>query len=338
VEPVPPPAPTPLLAIERLVVEFATERGPVLAVRGVDLTMEAGETLCLVGESGCGKSVTCHTVLGLTPANGRVIGGRILFDGRDLLAMPEREQERLRGRRIAMIFQDPLTSLNPVHTIGRQLSEVLVLHRGLAWSEAVAEARRLLDLVRIPDAARRLAEYPHQLSGGMNQRVMIAMAMACRPELIIADEPTTALDVTIQAQILMLLREMRETMGMSLLLVTHDLGVVAEMADRVAVMYLGRIVETAGTDDLFAHPRHPYTAGLLRSMPRVDMDIDHLTPIEGTVPSLAELPAGCAFHPRCGRASGYCAQVPPDLAAADAVAALAGEARHRVACHHAGAP
>ena len=316
-----------LLAIEGLTIEFATERGPITAVRGVDLTVGAGETLCLVGESGCGKSVTCHAVLGLTPPNGRVTGGRVLYRGQNLLAASEREQERLRGRDIAMIFQDPLTSLNPVHPIGRQLAETLVLHTGASQDAAMAEARRLLDLVRMPDSARRLKEYPHQLSGGMNQRVMIAMAMACRPKLIIADEPTTALDVTIQAQILSLLRDMRETAGLSLLLVTHDLGVVAEMADRVAVMYLGRVVEEATTDALFARPKHPYTAGLLRSMPRVDEDVERLEPIEGAVPSLLEMPKGCAFHPRCPSARGRCTEAIPELLAAE-------DKAHKAACYY----
>jgi oligopeptide/dipeptide ABC transporter ATP-binding protein len=319
----------PLLAIDGLTIEFATEKGTITAVRGVDLTVKAGETLCLVGESGCGKSVTCHAVLGLTPPNGRVSAGRILYQGRNLLDASERDQERLRGREIAMIFQDPLTSLNPVHTVGRQLAETLVLHTGSSWEAALAEARRLLDLVRMPDSARRLKEYPHQLSGGMNQRVMIAMAMACRPKLIIADEPTTALDVTIQAQILSLLRDMRDSSGMSLLLVTHDLGVVAEMADRVAVMYLGRVVEEAATLDLFASPRHPYTAGLLRSMPRVDLDVEQLVPIEGAVPSLLEMPGGCAFHPRCPSAHGRCAEAIPELLDADGAARA-----HKAACYY----
>jgi oligopeptide/dipeptide ABC transporter ATP-binding protein len=296
----------PLLFIEDLTVAFATERGPVMAVRGVSLSVAAGETLCLVGESGCGKSVTCHAVLGLLPKNGRVTGGRILFEGRDITALSERELERLRGREIAMIFQDPLTALNPVHSIGKQLAEVLVLHRGLSWRAATVEAKRLLDRVRIPDAGRRLGEYPHQLSGGMNQRVAIAMAMACRPKLIIADEPTTALDVTIQAQILELLRELQAEEGLALMLVTHDLGVVAEMADRVAVMYLGRVAEDAEVGDLFAAPCHPYTRGLLRSIPRIDENVARLATIEGSVPSLHAVPAGCPFAPRCENACAAC--------------------------------
>ena len=320
------PEAPPLLAIEGLTIEFATDKGPIVAVRGVDLSVGAGETLCLVGESGCGKSVTCHAVLGLTPPNGRLLGGRIQYRGQNLLGLSEREQERVRGREIAMIFQDPLTSLNPVHTIGRQLAETLVLHTGSSWNAALAESRRLLDLVRMPDSARRLQEYPHQLSGGMNQRVMIAMAMACKPKLIIADEPTTALDVTIQAQILSLLRGMRESTGLSLLLVTHDLGVVAEMADRVAVMYLGRVVEEATTLELFATPRHPYTAGLLRSMPRVDVDMGQLVPIEGAVPSLLEMPSGCAFHPRCPSVRGRCTEGIPDL--------LDAGNSHKAACYY----
>ena len=302
----------PLLAIENLTVGFSTERGPVAAVRGVSLSVAAGETLCLVGESGCGKSVTCHAVLGLLPKNGRVTGGRILFEGRDLAILPERELERLRGREIAMIFQDPLTALNPVHSIGKQLAEVLLLHRGLSWRAATVEAKRLLDRVRIPDAGRRLGEYPHQLSGGMNQRVAIAMAMACRPKLIIADEPTTALDVTIQAQILQLLRELQAEEGLALMLVTHDLGVVAEMADRVAVMYLGRVAEDAEVADLFAAPSHPYTRGLLRSIPRIDENVARLATIEGSVPSLHAVPAGCSFAPRCENACAPCTEHMPD--------------------------
>ena len=314
----------PLLSVENLTVSFSTERGPVVAVRGVSLAVEAGETLCLVGESGCGKSVTCHALLGLLPANGRIAEGAIRFSGRDLVRLSERELERVRGREIAMIFQDPLTALNPVHSVGRQLAEVLVLHRGLSWTAAKAEARRLLDRVRIPDAARRLKEYPHQLSGGMNQRVVIAMAMACRPKLIVADEPTTALDVTIQAQILDLLRELRAEEGMALLLVTHDLGVVAEMADRVAVMYLGRVAEEGEARRIFAEPAHPYTRGLLRSIPRVDANRARLATIEGSVPSLHAAQAGCAFAPRCENASALCRQSMPEPRALGS--------GHRVAC------
>ncbi len=306
------PAAEPLLSVENLTVRFSTERGPVDAVRGVSLSMDAGETLCLVGESGCGKSVTCHALLGLLPPNGKIAGGSVRFAGADMSKLSERELERLRGREIAMIFQDPLTSLNPVHSIGKQLAEVLVLHRGLSWSAATQEARRLLDRVRIPDAARRLKEYPHQLSGGMNQRVVIAMAMACRPKLIVADEPTTALDVTIQAQILELLRELRAEEGLALLLVTHDLGVVAEMADRVAVMYLGRVAEEGAVNDIFAAPAHPYTRGLLRSIPRIDANVARLATIEGSVPSLHAVPPGCPFAPRCENVCAACLEKAPE--------------------------
>jgi peptide/nickel transport system ATP-binding protein len=295
----------PILEIRNLAISFETEEGEVPAVQDVSLKVLPGRTLGLVGESGCGKSVTCHAVLGLTPANGYVRCGEIIYEGRDLLRIGTPALEKIRGHDIAMIFQDPSGSLNPVHTIGRQLTESLRLHRGMGKSAATAEALHLLDLVGIPEAKRRLGEYPHQLSGGMNQRAMIAIALACRPKLLIADEPSTALDVTIQAQILDLLSELQKEFGMSMILITHDLGVVAEMAHDVSVMYMGRVVESATVSELFHMPAHPYTIGLLNSLPRVDQDIE-LSPIEGSVPSPFELPPGCAFEPRCPAAAEQC--------------------------------
>jgi oligopeptide/dipeptide ABC transporter ATP-binding protein len=256
--------------------------------------------------------VSCHAVLGLTPPNGRVLAGEILFEGVDLLRLKTSELEKIRGRDIAMIFQDPSSSLNPVHTIGRQLIESLVIHRGMDKATARAEALQLLDRVEIPEAKRRLTEYPHQLSGGMNQRAMIAIALACQPKLLIADEPTTALDVTIQAQILDLLSQLQKDLGMSMILITHDLGVIAEMAHDVSVMYMGRVVEASGVSGLFHQPTHPYTVGLLNSLPRVDQDVS-LVPIEGTVPSPLEMPPGCAFAPRCPTAEAQCKRAAPPL-------------------------
>jgi len=271
-----------------------------------------GRTLGIVGESGCGKSVTMLAAMRLLGPRARV-EGRILLDGVDLLALGERDMVRRRGRRLAMIFQDPMSSLNPVHTIGTQIGEALALHRGLAGEAATAEAVRLLDRVGITGARRRLAEYPHQLSGGMNQRAMIAMALAGEPDVLIADEPTTALDVTIQAQILDLLRSLQEERRMSIVLITHDLGVVADMAHRIAVMYCGRIVEMAAAADLFAGPAHPYTRGLLASLPVFGGRSETLRPIPGTVPEAGRLPPGCSFAPRCAEATGACRTSPPPL-------------------------
>ncbi len=321
-----------LLKINDLRIHFDTEEGVVPAVEGVNLSLGQGETLCLVGESGCGKSVTCHAVLQLTPPNGRIVSGSIEFEGTDLLGLDRNRLTKIRGNEIAMIFQDPMSALNPVHTVGAQLVESLVLHQALSRQEALSESLRLLDLVGIPEAKARLREYPHQLSGGMSQRVMIAIALACRPKLLIADEPTTALDVTIQAQILDLLRGIQDELQMSIILVTHDLGVVAEMADTVAVMYCGRVVEEATAHDLFHSPRHPYTEGLLRSLPRVDRDLEDLTPIEGWVPSPFELPEGCRFEPRCPYSTEQCRDTNPDLAAP--VMAPQSQNDHQVACFH----
>jgi oligopeptide/dipeptide ABC transporter ATP-binding protein len=301
-----------LLEIRDLRVWFDTEQGRVHAVRGVSLAVAPGRTLGIVGESGCGKSVTCHAVLRLTPANG-IVRGEIRFDGRELLSADEAELGRIRGREIAMIFQEPMSALNPVHTIGSQIMESLRLHRRMDEAEARAECSRLLERVGIPEPVRRMREYPHQLSGGMNQRAMIAMALACEPRLLLADEPTTALDVTIQAQILALLQQLQRESGMAMILVTHDLGVVAETADDVAVMYAGAVVEQASAPELFARPRHPYTAGLLHAIPRIDANAEQLQPIEGSLPAALSASVGCAFAPRCSRASERCRHEAPPL-------------------------
>jgi peptide/nickel transport system ATP-binding protein len=298
-----------LVEIRNLQVSF----DGVAALRGVDLTIARGESLALVGESGCGKSVTWLAALGLLPKRAQVTGS-VMLDGRELLGAPAATLDRVRGGRVAMIFQDPASSLNPVHRIGRQLVEALKLHRAMAGSEAREEARRLLDQVGMPDARRRLDAYPHELSGGQNQRVMIAMALAGQPELLVADEPTTALDVTIQAQILQLLSEIRRDTGMALVLVSHDLGVVAETCERVCVMYAGRIVEQAPADDLFDMPAHPYARGLLAALPPVDGPRRPLAAIAGGVPEPWAMPPGCAFAPRCIARSAACELAPPPLA------------------------
>ena len=291
----------PLLEVRNLRTEFATRAGVVRAVDDVSFSVGAGETVALVGESGCGKSVTALSVMRLVPApTGRIAGGVVRFRDRDLLALPEEEMRAVRGREIAMIFQEPMTSLNPTLTIGRQLTEGPEVHLGLEPTGARARAVELLAQVGISDPDRRLRDYPHQWSGGMRQRLMIAMALACQPSLVLADEPTTALDVTIQAQILELLRELTRRMGVALLLITHNLGVVARYADRVNVMYAGRIVEQASARALYATPRHPYTAGLLRSVPRLDEPRrPRLAALEGRAPDLAHAAPGCAFTPRC---------------------------------------
>ena len=302
----------PLLEIKNLVTAFHTPAGRVPAVDGVSLSIERGKTLGLVGESGCGKSVTAMSILQLVAAPGKIEKGQILLSlGRgeesttaiDLVSLPEGELRKIRGGRIGMIFQEPMTSLNPVFTIGSQITETLHLHRQLSREAARARALEMLKLVRVADPERRLEEYPHQLSGGMRQRVMIAMALACEPDLVIADEPTTALDVTIQAQILELLADLRQRLGTAILLITHDLGVVAETCDDVAVMYAGKIVERAPADELFARPRHPYTIGLLRSRPEAaGRGEGQLKTIPGMVPPPQDFPSGCRFHPRCDHA------------------------------------
>ena len=311
-------SPAPLLEVEDLKTHFFTRDGVVRAVDGVSFSIAPGETLALVGESGCGKSVTSLSIMRLIASPGRMVGGAIRFQGRDLLGLTEPEMRKVRGNDISMIFQEPMTSLNPVLTIGHQIAETLVLHRGLSRSEAMERSVEMLRLVNIPEPARRAAEYPHQMSGGMRQRVMIAMALACDPKLIIADEPTTALDVTIQAQILDLMRGLQAKTGAAILLITHDLGVVAEMAQRVVVMYAGRKVEEAPVGELFARPRHPYTRGLMNSMPRLGSSHGvraRLQEIAGMVPSLREPIAGCAFASRCGHVVDACRTSVPILAA-----------------------
>jgi peptide/nickel transport system ATP-binding protein len=303
-----------LLELDRLVTEFATARGPVRAVDEVSFAVERGRTVGVVGESGSGKSATALSILRLIAAPGRIAGGAVRYQGRDLLALPEKEVRAIRGNQIAMIFQEPMTSLNPVFTVGAQVAEAVRLHRGGARTAAWARAVEMLQLVGIPAPAERARAYPHQLSGGMRQRVMIAMALSCAPELLIADEPTTALDVTIQAQILALLARLQRELGMAVLLITHDLGVVAETCDAVVVMYAGRVVEAAPAAALFAGPRHPYTAGLLASVPRLDDEPGgRMTEIPGAVPSLAELPVGCKFQDRCPRVDARCRAEEPAL-------------------------
>lgn len=315
----------PLLAVDDLVTTFSTEEGLVTPVDGVSFTVEQGETVGVVGESGCGKSVTSLSILRLVPSPpGRIAQGRILFEGQDLLTLSEREMRAIRGRDIAMIFQEPMTSLNPVFTCGDQILEALRRHQKVSATEARDQALELLHLVGIPLPEQRLGAYPHQLSGGMRQRIMIAMALCCHPRLLIADEPTTALDVTIQAQILDLLRHLKKQLSMAVLLITHDLGVVAETAERVVVMYAGKVVEEAPVRTLFHTPRHPYTEGLLRSIPRLDERRESLPVIEGMVPNLLDLPSGCRFHPRCPRAERRCREEAPALRSF-------GEG-HRVAC------
>ena len=304
-----------LLQVEDLETRFFTQEGIVQAVNGISYTLNEGETLAIVGESGCGKSVGVMSLLRLIPQPpGRITGGKVLFEGKDLLRMTEEELRQVRGNRIALIFQDPMTSLNPVLSVGFQVSETLMTHRGMNRAEATARAIELLELVGIPEAAARIADYPHQFSGGMRQRVMIAMGLSCNPRLLIADEPTTALDVTIQSQITDLVKRLRDEIGMAIIWISHDLGVVAGLADRVIVMYAGFIVEEAAVKELYAHPLHPYTVGLLNSLPRLDAERTHrLQGIEGLPPDLIALPEGCPFFARCRNRLAQCAKQKPSL-------------------------
>jgi peptide/nickel transport system ATP-binding protein len=314
-----------LLEVRGLRTHFHTDRGLFRAVDGIDFSVGRGRTVGLVGESGCGKSVTSLSVMGLVASPpGQVEADAILFEGRDILGLTADERRRLRGGKMSMIFQEPMTSLNPVHTIGQQIVEAILAHTTLSPQAAKARAIEMLELVRIPSAKQRVDDYPHLLSGGMRQRVMIAMALSCEPALLIADEPTTALDVTIQAQILDLLQDLQRRLGMAMLIITHDLGVIAEVADEVVVMYAGKIVESAPVDALFADPQHPYTIGLLGSIPRIEVDRERLSTIEGSVPSPNNQPKGCRFAPRCPFADPRCHVEPPPLRD------LGPE--HRVAC------
>jgi oligopeptide/dipeptide ABC transporter ATP-binding protein len=315
----------PLLEVKDLRTWFFTRWGVVKAVDGVSFTLGASETLGLVGESGCGKSMTALSILRLQPRPaGRIVGGQVLLQGEDLLQKSEREMRRIRGRQISMILQDPMQSLNPVFSVGEQIAEALRIHQGLEGPTLWEQAREMLRRVKIPSPELRLRAYPHQMSGGMRQRVVGAISLACRPAILIADEPTTSLDVTIQAQYLRLLKGLQEEMGLALIFITHDFGIVAKMCDRVAVMYAGRIVESAEVRELFNHPRHPYTVALLNSVPRLETKIERLSSIEGQPPLLYDLPPGCPFAPRCPHARDRCRdEYPPEVAVADG---------HRVNC------
>jgi len=315
----------PLLDVRGLVTEFHSSEGVFKAVDGVSFSVARGETLGIVGESGCGKSVTSLSVMGLIPRPpGKIPAGEIVFEGRDLLTLSSRQMRDVRGNDISMIFQEPMTSLNPVYTVGQQIMEGILLHENISEAQARERAIEMLRLVRIPSPEGRVDDFPHQMSGGMRQRVMIAMALACNPKLLIADEPTTALDVTIQAQILDLMRDLRERTGTAIMLITHDLGVIAELADRVVVMYAGKVVEEARVGDLFTDPQHPYTLGLLGSIPKLDVEEERLATIEGSVPNPYNMPAGCKFNPRCPFADDKCRQEVPALAEV--------KPGHKVAC------
>ena len=322
-----------LLEVRDLRTQFSTDDGSFAAVDGTSFGVEAGRTLAIVGESGCGKSVTALSIMGLVPDPlGRIVAGSIRFEGRELIGLPKRALQDLRGNGIAMIFQEPMSSLNPAFTIGDQIVEGLLRHRAIGRAEARARALAMLEKVRIPAAAQRFDDYPHQLSGGMRQRVMIAMALACEPRLLIADEPTTALDVTIQAQILELMRTLQHESGTAIILITHDLGVVAEVADDVIVMYAGRIVERASVRALFDQPQHPYTVGLLGSIPRLDGHAERLASIEGQVPNPLRRGTGCSFADRCPFADAHCRAVAPPLRDVGAGAGAAAAGLHQSAC------
>ena len=303
-----------ILKVENLVTKFHTKEGVVNAVNGVDFELEKGEVVALVGESGSGKSVTSLSIMGLIPKPpGEIASGKILFNGEDLLNKTTREMQDIRGNEISMIFQEPMTSLNPVFTIGKQISESLIRHRNMKKKEAMIKTIEMLEAVGIPSPNERIKQYPHQLSGGMRQRIMIAIALICEPNLLIADEPTTALDVTIQAQILELMMKLKKDFKTSILLITHDLGVVAEVADKVVVMYCGRVVETGTVNELFENPLHPYTYGLIESIPKIDSEVDRLFMIEGNVPNPLNMPAGCPFESRCNRKLSICSKELPEI-------------------------
>lgn len=305
----------PILEVRDLRTSFFTGNVEVKAVDGVNFSVPKGKTLGIVGESGSGKSITSLSILRLIQNPGKVVGGQVVFKGKNLLEKSEAQMRKIRGNEISMIFQEPMTSLNPVYTVGQQIGEAFQIHEGLGKKKAIERSIEMLKLVGIPSPEKRVHQYPHELSGGMRQRVMIAMALACNPELLIADEPTTALDVTIQAQILELMKDLQDRLGMSIIMITHDLGVVAETCDYVAVMYCGKVIEYAQVDELFKNPRHPYTVGLLNSLPRHDIDLEdeELSVIKGSVPSPTDLPKGCRFAPRCPHASDICALRLPNL-------------------------
>jgi len=312
------------LQVSDLQTYFYVREGVVKAVDGVSFEMKKGETMGIVGESGCGKSVTALSILRLVPDPGRIVGGKIVFEGEDLLQKTDDEMRKIRGGRIAMIFQNPATSLNPVFTVGFQIGEAIDLHQDLPESQVPEKAVEMLKVVGIPEAQKRAGEYPHVFSGGMRQRAMIAMSLSCNPSLLIADEPTTALDVTIQAQILELMKELRTSFGASILLITHDIGLIAELTEKVAVMYSGHIVENASTEALFGNPCHPYTQGLIASIPKPDVDVERLATIPGVVPDALNPPTGCRFHPRCPKAMDMCKQKDPRT--------MEVEAGHTVSC------
>ena len=317
---------TPLLQVKDLRVQFQTNDGPVFAVNNLNFSLGRGETLGIVGESGSGKSQTVLALMGLLAKNGKATG-EVLYQGQDMLKLAPKDLNKIRGNRMAMIFQDPMTSLNPYLTVERQMTEVLELHKGMTRAEARKQAIKLLDAVKIPDAVNRVGMYPHEFSGGMRQRVMIAMALLCEPEVLIADEPTTALDVTVQAQILALLRELQRDFGTAIVMITHDLGVVAGLCDEVMVLYGGRVMEQGNADHVFHHASHPYTLGLLNAIPRMDVDHQDLIAIPGSPPNMASMPKGCPFSPRCPLADAQCVDVMPELRA------IQGEHDSLRACH-----